>query len=323
MKFKFDKDAEIWLTSFWGYSPESWGCLSFTEKWMRDKFVESTNPGVIVAIYVTGHRQADPKLRDRLVGFYEVTHQPGHLYEFISEEQQIEHAADPERRKKWHYSLRASRAWEIRQDPLPKVRDVLPGFVTRATGRLIGYQGMPITEPDHISNLLKLPVEEVPIFGGEKVPSDTTFDAAQILKVSRAVYPPKEPYFVAESNGPKHLYVLRLSCQAEEWCLPKGRVLEGKRIFKVGFSKSPNSRVRQIQAAYPDGKFAWEIFRPEFVPDEAPFPDAETAIKGENAMKKFLQRDKTRILGGEFFLATDAEAEGAWQAGVDAASNHS
>ncbi len=42
----------IWLTSFWGFEPESWGCLGFATKAKRDYFIKRTKPGVIVTIYV-------------------------------------------------------------------------------------------------------------------------------------------------------------------------------------------------------------------------------------------------------------------------------
>jgi hypothetical protein len=311
----------IWLTSFWGWSPNDWGCLSFSREWMRDRFIQHTEPGVIVAIYVAGSRQSPAKLRNRLVGFYEVTHEIGHLYDFISASRRTEHESDPERRHKFLYSLKASRAWKVDLDLPPFVDDVLPGFVTRGTGTRIGARGLPVTDPDHIANLLRLPIVEVPLFGNNATGRNDRIELNQVAKVSRAVYPPKEPYFIAEPNGPKHLYVMRLSCDPGEWLTSDRTAPAGALIIKVGFSKSPISRCRQIQAAYPAGRFRWEIVYPDPIPKSAPYPDAETAIIGEDAMKQFLASKLERILGGEFFLASDPDINHAWSLGNEAIAN--
>nr|WP_272212713.1 hypothetical protein [Marinicella sp. W31]MDC2878623.1 hypothetical protein [Marinicella sp. W31] len=262
----------IWLTSFWGWSPADWGCLSFSQEWMRGKFIERTEPGVIVAIYVADSNRSPAHLRKRLVGFYEVTHESGHLFDFIGAPRRAEHESDPERRHKFHFSLKASRAWKVDLDPPPFVDDVLSGFVTQATGTLIGARGLPVIDPDHVANLLRLPIVEVPLFGNSTAGRNDRFELNQITKVSRAVHPPKEPYFIAEPNGPKHLYVMRLSCDPEEWLTSDWTAPAGAQIIKVGFSKSPVSRCRQIQAAYPAGRFRWEIVYPEPIPKPHPIP---------------------------------------------------
>lgn len=310
---------EFWLTSTWGWSPREWGCLGFTHEWMRDKFVAQTKPGVIVAIYVSGNPKADKQLKGRIAGFYEISHQEGHLYDFIDERHRDVHERDPDQRTKWIWALRASRAWDIDLSQPPSVEEVLPGFVSSETALQIGSRGMPITEPDHIANILKLPVVEVPVFGGA---GDITSQASVLsreVKISRAIYPPKEPYFVAETDGPKHIYILRLSCSAEEWCEEGRQIPQGAGIIKVGFSKSPRSRKRQIQAAYPQGRFNWEIVHPDPIPKMAPYKDAKTAIAGEDAMKLFLGAESHRILGGEFFLANENEIKQAWDLGSNVA----
>jgi hypothetical protein len=101
----------------------------------------------------------------------------------------------------------------------------------------------------------------------------------------------------------------------------KPEEVEGKRIVKVGFSKSPLSRRDQIQAAYPAGSFKWQVLYPKEIPVNPPYPNAEVAIAGEDAMKKRLQEAGCESLGGEFYLADENLIGLAWGAGLNAAGN--
>ena len=91
--------------------------------------------------------------------------------------------------------------------------------------------------------------------------------------------------------------------------------------MKVGFSKSPLNRRDQIQSAYPAGSFNWEVLWPKEIPADPPYPNAEVAITGEDAMKARLQGGDCESLGGEFFLAEESFVSLAWGAGLNAAQN--
>jgi hypothetical protein len=101
----------------------------------------------------------------------------------------------------------------------------------------------------------------------------------------------------------------------------KPEQLEGKRIVKVGFSKSPMSRRDQIQSAYPAGSFKWQVLYPKEIPVDPPYPNAEVSIAGEDAMKKRLQDGGCEPLGGEFYLAEENFIGLAWGAGALASNN--
>jgi hypothetical protein len=90
-------------------------------------------------------------------------------------------------------------------------------------------------------------------------------------------------------------------------------------IVKVGFSRSPLSRRDQIQSAYPSGAYKWEVLYPREMPDEPPYPNAQVAIAGEDAMKARLVKDGAESLGGEFFLADEGLVIRTWSAGKFAA----
>ena len=50
-------ERKVWLKSFWGFSPETWGCIGFTQEYRRQHFVEEfldrASPAGLVAIYVS------------------------------------------------------------------------------------------------------------------------------------------------------------------------------------------------------------------------------------------------------------------------------
>lgn len=182
----------------------------------------------------------------------------------------------------------------------------------------IGASGVALST-DEAAKLYELDVYEVPVYG-QTHPVDFTIQTLEsALTTSRAVRPASRPYWVGETDGPKHLYILRLAGDIAAYLGRRIDELEDKHIIKVGFSKSPQARRDQIQSAYPRGTFNWEIFKPNPQPDVAPYSDAEIAIAGEDAMKKRLVEDGAEVLGGEFFLADDSLIYRTWAAGNNAA----
>lgn len=105
-------DRAVWLTSFWGFVPAQWGCIGFSDKAKRDRFIRLTKPGVLVAIYVTKNK-GDSAERGKVVGIMEISHEAGHAEYFIAGDAWAKKEADPDARGKWLYALRATRAWRI------------------------------------------------------------------------------------------------------------------------------------------------------------------------------------------------------------------
>ena len=307
----------VWLTSFWGFTPESWGCIGFTEKRALDYFLrESNSDAALVSIYVTKGK-GPLNMRGKVVGFYEITKQMGFVESFVAGDLLAKLEADEEAKGKWKFSLKASKAWRIAEEDWKPVEEIFNVSYSIDKARYIGAQGVLITS-EETKRLRTLTVYEVPVYGQtEKITSAiTTFENA--IMPSKAVYPAKEPYWVGETDGPKHLYILHLTGNSAAYLGRKPEEVEGKRIVKVGFSKSPLSRRDQIQAAYPAGSFEWEVLYPKEIPADPPYPNAEVAIAGEDAMKKRLQDGGCESLGGEFFLADENFIGLAWGAGLNA-----
>lgn len=311
------RDREVWLTSFWGFDPAEWGCIGFADESRRSRFLQASAPGVLVAIYVTKGKGPDD-MRGKVVGVLEVSHKTGHAQDFISGDRWAEKENDPESRGKWLYAVEATRAWRVVPEEWKRVEELFPAAYGSAVPEAIGANGVPVS-PVEAKRLFKLTVYEVPVYGqsGEVDPLIQTLHDA--LSPSRAVPPASKPYWVGETDGPKHLYILKLLGDVAAYLGRRADAVEGKSIIKVGFSKSPLARRDQIQSAYPRGAFEWAVLLPETIPDPPPYSNARVAIVGEDAMKKRLVDDKAEVLGGEFFLVDDWLVNTTWAAGRFAA----
>lgn len=307
----------VWLTSFWGFDPDGWGCIGFADEARRSRFLKQAPAGTLVAIYITKGR-GPRDMRGNVVGVLEISNIAGHAKEFISGDQWAEKENDPEARGKWLYAVQATRAWRIIPEDWKRVDDLFPSTYGRYHPEFIGASGAEVTD-EEAERLLQLDVTEVTVYrqAREIDPTIRTLDAS--LVPSRAVLPASKPYWVGETDGPKHLYILELTGGVSDYLGLDPDVVEGKSIIKVGFSKSPLTRRDQIQSAYPDGRFKWEVIRPTTIPEKAPYSNARVAVAGEDAMKQRLVEQKADSLGGEFFLVDEGLVPTVWHAGRYAA----
>lgn len=311
------KGRPVWLTSFWGFDPEHWGCVGFSDEWRRSRFLADAAKGALVAIYVTKGRGPDDQ-RGKVVGILQVNNETGHISQFLSGDAWAEKEADPNSRGKWEFAVRVVRAWRIDQADWLDVEDVFPSAYKGAAAQAIGANGVRVADIE-AERLADMSVYEVPVYGQTGKLDSALRPLKEALKPSKAVQPAKEPYFVGEVDGPKYLYVLRLSGGVPEWTGEQGQSSNDSLIVKVGFSLSPYSRCQQIQSAYPSGRFRWEVLLPDPLPETAPYPSASVAIAGEDAMKARLVKGGAQSLGGEFFLAEEWLVHKCWVAGKMAA----
>lgn len=311
------KPPPMWLTSFWGFDPERWGCIGFTDPTMRSDFLKATPPGVLVAIYVTKHRGLKDE-RGKVLGVLEVSHERGDAQQFISGDLWARNQEDPTARGKWLYALRATRAWRIIPEEWRLVDDLLPQTYASAHALRIGGAGVPVN-PDETERILRLEVEEASVFGVHRSVDPTIMPLHSALAPSRAVPAATAPYWVGETDGPKHLYILKLAGDVPAYLGRRASAVEDMSIIKVGFSKSPRTRRHQIQRAYPEGAFQWEVLLPTAPAARAPYANADVATAGEKAMKARLVRENAECLGGEFFLAPNWLIPHVWTAGRVAA----
>lgn len=307
-------ERDVWLTSFWGYDPKNWGCIGFADSNRREKFISQTTSGALVCIYVT-KAEGGIELGGRVAGVLEVSHSRGDLTEFISGTEQQKRASNLYTRNKWSFALKVTRAWEIVEEEKPLVEGIFPTTYKSSNAQYIGSNGVPIDDTE-VSTLKKLTVREVQVYKGGRVSDSSVQTFENALKPSSAIMPATEPYFVGEIDGPKYIYILRLTGELSDWFSDSSMDLEDKELIKVGFSKSPRDRCRQIQSSYPKGQFTWEVLFPNPIPDVPPYANAITAIKGEDAMKAKLETlSEACSLGGEFYLIDKYSTRTVWNNG--------
>jgi hypothetical protein len=309
----WDDIPSVWLTSFWGWSPETWGKVGFTAPGRRDTVVRETSDPFIMVVYVT--KQApndDPDIRGKVAGFYIVSHIQGHRDEFTAPKH---HQLTPH---KWIYSLKALRAFSFLPEYRLDIDEFDPTIVHRAQSVARDSEEL---DKARIDKLRSLPFVEVPVFGGAAsvdgdiiVPHDgrTKVKAGPVNRSGYFV--PGEPL-----DTPKELYALRLHGNMSHYL---GEDAEGREIFKIGLSMSPQTRHSAFQRAMPGGAFVWELCRTTQRDGHARYPSFEVAEAGEDKMKDILG-EQGKHLGGEFYAATKNVFDAAWKAGRQAALSSS
>ena len=93
--------------------------------------------------------------------------------------------------------------------------------------------------------------------------------------------------------------------------------LAGRRLIKLGLSYSPHARQTAFNNALPEGAFKWKLIRSTLMDGDKMYSGHKVAVAGEQAMVKYFMQDgnNAESRSGEFFIASDADIEAAWQIG--------
>lgn len=310
----FEGDPSVMITSFWGYDPESWGCVGFTKEGRRNTIIAQTTDPFIMVVYVTEKASSTTLdyMLGRVVGFYEITHVTGMKEDFLPDWQFNRSAPE-----KWRYSLKASRAWMILPEYMPHIREFDPTMHEEGRERSVSANAE-MLRPELITQLKRLPRKEMPVYGGARpIDSAITVPSNNMKNYVRGGAARLKGYDVGEpKHTEKELYILQL-CGDETAFL--GEDVQGKKIIKVGLSISPQTRREAFQKALPKGAYSWDVIRTTLKDGDDHYPNFATAEAGEMAMKKHLGLAEGAWLGGEFYLADDEEISRAWRIGRDAA----
>lgn len=299
----------VWLTSFYGFDPASWGYLGFSTSAQRSGFIKRSKPGVLVVIYGVG--SAPPGEHGHVIGILQCSHRVNNAKAYMSPATWAAKEQSPDSKGKWELGVKAERAWRVAPEHRRRIADFAFDTYRPSRGQTIGSQGMPLTAAEALQ-ILDLQLQEVSVFGENPI-LDAGFGlGSDVLSPSKAGPVSQKPFMVRESEGPKSLYVLVLEGDADAFL---GYPAGGQHIIKVGMSGSPIGRCDDHNRALPKGAFFWRVLRTNASEGMDPFPNSRSAIEGENEMKRSLV-DSGHCLGGEFFLATDAATEAAWASGV-------
>lgn len=300
----------VWLTSFYGFGPWNWGFLGFTEEWRRDSFLRDTKPGVLVVVY--GASKAIGTERGKILGILQCSHEIGDAQKYMAPDAWNEKQADPERRDKWNHGVRVTRAWQIASETRISVREFAPDATQTEAWQHIGASGVRLTRQE-AERILKLDLQEVEVYGGTPIIDSAVGQAKEILAPSKAGPVSQSPFVTRESEGPKHLYILKLEGDTDAFL---GEPANGKVIVKAGFSRSPQSRCGDFNRALPRCAFHWKVLHCGPSSGLDAYPTSDHAKAGEREMQTVLCRAPGgHSLGGEFFLATPELIADAWKAG--------
>lgn len=304
----------VWLTSFYGFKPETWGFLGFSNDGQRKRFIRETEPGALVVIY--GHKSKAPEeQRGKVIGFQQVTHSVNHAKAYMDPLEWHQKEADTDRADKWNLAVKAIRAWRIAPEDYLSIEEFAPETYSTERAQFIGSQGMRLT-PTEAKRLLDLTVIETSVFGEIPVEAAVAVSGRDLLSPSKPGPVSQSGYFCKEAEGPKSLYVLRLTGDESAYL---GREAGGKWIVKVGFSKSPLSRCASLNAALPAGAFEWKVLTSNETENLDQFASSRIAVRAETAMKDHLHQNE-QSLGGEFFLADERVVRDAWNLAIGGAS---
>jgi hypothetical protein len=304
---------QVWLTSFYGFSPDTWGFLGFTQETMRRSFLARSLPGALVVIYGA---VGSPDKEDRrvILGVQQHSHEIGHARDFTHPAVWGARAKDPAQAELWNFGVRAVRAWRFTKESRIAVKDFAPETYKPGRGQVIGAQGMPL-KPSEARRLLDLELYEVPVFGGAPINRVMEGSALEVLAPSRPGPVSQQPFQSRESEGPKHLYVLQLEGN-ENHIL--GGPANGDIIVKVGFSRSPQTRCEDHNRTLPECALRWRVLHSTAETDRQPFDCSDRALVGEQTMVQMLSQTG-RSLGGEFFRASPQAIKAAFRGGISAA----
>ena len=255
-------------------------------------------------IYITKNAGVeDTSLRQRVAGFYLVSHEEGHRDAFTDKAYHGENA------DQWQHSLKAIRAFSYLPEYRPNPYELDPTLLDRALS--VAKSGERLSDPV-IEALKQAPYVEVPVFGGNPfsetriiVPQQAARNRVSGGTVNRSGYiVDGEPI-----NTEKELYVLKLDGDVSAF-LDGG--LGGFAIYKIGLSMSPATRRASFNKSLPGDALEWKIHRTTRLDGHAAYPTFEAALAGEEAMKDVLGAHG-EWMGGEFYAATPALVEQAWR----------
>jgi hypothetical protein len=300
--------TSVLFTSLWGWTPETWGTIGWSGNrgYSRRKNLlkQLTDPFICVCYVTSNKTYIDPDLKGMIAGFYLVSHQTGDRNDFTHPKH---HGHDLE---KWRHSLRAIRAFSYLPEYRLSVPELDPTLLDRA--RSVSAMGEILTGSAQIALLKETPWKEVEIYTGQRLspPTEKTQTGNGWVQAGPAS---KGGYEVSSGTQhlPRELYILQLSGDTDAYL---GRPAEGKAIYKIGLSVSPESRRQAFQKSMPHGAFSWKIERTSRRSGLKGTSSFEAAVAGEDAMKKHLAYC-SEWLGGEFYLATEEQINEAWKKG--------
>jgi|GEM_PF-1225360 len=297
-----DSKSPVWLTGFWGFSPEEEGILGFTDKRDRERLIGQIGERQLVCIYGAASPETDNKLVHHLLGVLEIERTPIDSWDKMSDTAK-QRNIDLGRQEKWRFAMPVRRAWRTTRHL--DVKQVFPQSYDPSNGRYIARFGTWLV-PDEAQWLLQnVPFSQTNVFGEPPTTVDASSEQSieKFLKPSAGVWGGFGNRNFQVQDKPHHLYLAQFKKSPE---LLAGAHLErGQGLVKIGISGDLKNRLKALNLSFPETtSINWGLIR------TAEFPNRDSAGEKETLFKKLaIEKFGARSLGREFFIMDMDKAE--------------
>ncbi|CUH45456.1 hypothetical protein [Ruegeria atlantica] len=297
-------DSSVWLTGFWGFSPEEEGILGFTDERDRDRLFAQVGERQLVTIYGAASPETDSNLVHHLLGVIEVERTKIDSWDKMSEEAKQQNI-NLGRQDKWRFAMPVRRAWRTKHTL--DVKQVFPESYDPSNGRYIARFGTWLVPNEARWLLTKVPFIQTNVFGETPIASaENSLEEASIetqLSPAAGVFGSFGVRSFLVEDKPHKLYLAHFPASAS---LLTGKQLErGKGLFKIGISGNLKNRLRALNLSFPaTSSIGWKILRTAEFPNRSSAAEAETSFKVQ-AIEKY----GGLSLGREFFVMENEKSE--------------
>lgn len=285
--------TNMWIRSFYGFSPQEDGYVGWSQETGRDHLLKQIKDGDLILIYGAGAKETKKVLRSHVLGFVQVDARKIRDTD-KSSKAGLESKAEKGWADKWTYGIPVRRAWRV--DEKVMISQIAFETYRPEAGRAIAAWSAEL-QPEEIEKALKIRVTEVEVYGespvGETALKNRVF--AEEFSPSRAFPGTSGTRTATYNDGATFLYLAQFDGDGHA-LIGKPKPLGDKRVaLKIGVSNDPVSRAKQLNAGIPpaaQGKWV--------IGFQAQFPDRKAA---EAAEQNFKDRSAGSLesLGGEFF----------------------
>jgi predicted GIY-YIG superfamily endonuclease len=296
------KGTQIWLRSFYGFSPEEDGYVGWTQESARNRKLEQLNDGDLLMIYGASSAETEAALRSYVLGFVQIDATP------IRDVDKASDLGMARKREagwddKWSYAMPVRRAWRAEEKMM--ISRIAFNSYRAEAGQALAVHGAALDD-DEIAQTLKIRVREVDVFGETPVSEERTTvqPFAEVFKPSRAFPGSFGVRTSTYEDGETFVYLSVFQGDSHA-LLGRKRSFSDKSVaLKIGVTNDPKRRLSELNSGLPPAAIGkWGPLM-----TSQPFPNKAGAEELE-ALFKERARQILESLGGEFFWGSQDAAE--------------
>jgi len=303
-----EPEPNVWLTSFYGWGPEEWGCAGFSAVNQANTFQKETKPGVLLVVYGAKSGRTPKHLQGKVLGIYQMSHKRGDSAQWLSPGSIIRNEREGFE-DKWTHAFKCERAWSIDPSARPDIENLAPETYAKGGHQFLGSQGRRLTRLE-AQNLLKYSWFEEDVYLGNSKSSD---EPAEFFTSQQGPIAKQAGSSNQDPDGPRDLYILKLNGDIPNILGIQTDELKGHQVIKAGLSKNAQRRCDTLNKSIPGNTYYWEVAQYSSKSFGWKFPDGETAKAHERELQFMLQEpEDAKSLGGEFFRVHPEDIHNAW-----------